>query len=158
MDYGRPSSLVLIGRKECVDFPDWGLTRIRAKIDTGAYSSALDIPQYEIVEKPRDATLETTADHWVRFVLSWRPKQSQELRIVEVPLLRTVRVTNPGGRQEFRPVVETTLLLGNHARSIRMTLTCRAGMRHRVLLGRQALTGFAIDVSQKYLLTPRTTE
>ena len=45
-----PSGLLLIGRREHVDFPEWGLAHVRAKIDTGAYSSVLDVAGHELFE------------------------------------------------------------------------------------------------------------
>ena len=54
---------------------------------------------------------------------------------------------------ERRPVVETLLRLGPVEKRIRVTLTNRAPLRHRMILGREALNGtFVVDVSRKYLL------
>jgi hypothetical protein len=134
----------LIGRKEYVAFPDWNLRRLRAKIDTGAYSSALDADGYDIVESPAGPVAR------IRLVLSRR--QKQRVRIVEAPVLRFTRVTCSSGVCEQRPVVAARIRLGPVEKTIRLTLTNRATLRHRMLLGREALNGtFLVDVSQRYV-------
>ncbi len=53
---------------------------------------------------------------------------------------------------EQRPLIETDIVLGPVRKRIRLTVTSRAGMLFRVILGRQALAGdFLVDVSKKYL-------
>ena len=44
---------LLIGWKEYVAFPEWDLRRVRAKIDTGACTSALDVAGYELEAERR---------------------------------------------------------------------------------------------------------
>ena len=133
-----------VGRKEYVLFPEWDL-RLRAKVDTGAFSSALDAAAYELFE--RDGV--TIA----RIRLVPNRKRSQRFHVVETPVLRFTRVTCTSGACEQRPVVSALLRLGAVEKHIRLTLTNRAGLRHRMLLGREALRGtFLVDVSQKYLL------
>ena len=76
---------------------------------------------------------------------------------VRTPVLRTTVVRHPGGQCEERPVVEALVRLGPVEKRIRLTVTNRAHMRCRMILGRQALAGsFLIDVSRKYLVqTPK---
>jgi hypothetical protein len=72
---------------------------------------------------------------------------------VETPVVCMTVVRNTGGMREHRPVVEALVRLGPVLRRIRLTIACRAGMRYRMILGREALAGaFVVDVSQKYLL------
>jgi ribosomal protein S6--L-glutamate ligase len=64
-----------------------------------------------------------------------------------------VVVRNSIGMRQRRPLIETQIRLGSLDRRIRLTLTNRASMRFRMILGREALAGsFIVDVSQKYLL------
>jgi hypothetical protein len=134
----------LIGRKEYVAFPEWNLRRLRAKIDTGAYSSALDTDGYELMEGP-DGTVAR-----IRLVLSRR--HPERVRLVEAPVLRFTRVTCSSGVCQQRPVVAALIRLGPIEKRIRLTLTNRATLRHRMLLGREALNGtFVVDVSCRYL-------
>jgi hypothetical protein len=138
------SPLPLIGRREHVDFPEWGLRRVRAKVDTGAYTSTLGVAGYELIESPEGLRAQ------VRLA---PPRKTGLVREVELPVLRTTTVRNSGGGDERRPVVEATVRLGTVERRIQLTLTRRAGMRCLMLLGRRALTGaFLVDVSRKDLL------
>jgi hypothetical protein len=135
---------VLIGWKEYVALPEWGIRRLKAKIDTGARTSAVDAESYEVRDTPagRTAVLRLRLNH----------RHPQRVVVVEAPVLRMVEVCNSSGRRESRPLVETTLSLGLVRRRVLLTVACRAGMRFRLILGRKALEGaFVVDVSRKYL-------
>lgn len=142
---GNLPSRLLIGRRERISFPEWGLSRIRAKVDTGAYSSALDARGCELLERDGQTIVR------LRLVVQRRPSEREQ--VVEAPLVALVRVRSSSGKAEKRPLIEPTVRLGPITRRIRMTVTSRAAMRSRMLLGRQALAGlFLVDVSAKYLL------
>jgi hypothetical protein len=137
---------LLIGWKERLDFPAWGIRRVKAKVDTGARTSALDALSYELYHA-EDGGL------WVRLRLTLLRKHRGEPRVVEVPVLRMVVVRNSGGQQEERPLIEAEVVLGPVRKRVLLTVTNRAAMRFRVILGRLALAGdFVVDVSRKYLL------
>jgi hypothetical protein len=134
-----------VGWKEYVDFVEWGVRRVKAKIDTGARTSALDVASYELSEDGPGLTAV------LRLPLSRR--HPERLTVVRVPVLGMVVVSNSSGGRELRPLIETTIRLGRVEKRIRLTVTNRAGMRFRMILGRKALEGdFLVDVSQKYLL------
>src|SRR5271170_301148 len=107
----------LIGRNESVAFPEWNLRRLRAKIDTGAFSSALDTDGYEIVDTPGGPIAR------IRLVLSRR--HAERVRLVEAPVLRFTRVTCSSGVCEQRPVIAALIRLGPIEKRIRLTLTNR---------------------------------
>jgi len=137
--------LLLIGWKERLDFPDWGLKRVRVKIDTGACTSALGASGYELVKVDGLLT--------VRLRLALNRRRPEKTVVVEAPVLRMVHVTNTGGGREERPMIETTIRLGPVRKRIRLTITSRAAMRFPMLLGREALAGsFVVDVSRKDVL------
>jgi hypothetical protein len=135
---------VVIGRREYLSFVEWPVRRIRVKIDTGAFTSALGVAGYELTKAkvPR-----------VRLSLSLSRKHPDRIVEVETPVVRMTVVRNSGGALEQRPVIEAVVRLGNVEKKIQLTLTRRSGMRCRMLLGRQALAGdFVVDVARKYVL------
>jgi hypothetical protein len=139
----------LIGWKEYLDFPEWGLRRIKAKIDTGARTSALDVAGYELREEDGRGLV-------ARLQLTLHPKEPGRLTVVEAPVQGMVVVRNSSGLGEERPLIEATVRLGPVTKRVRLTVTNRAGMRFRMILGRKALEGdFVVDVSKKYLLRRR---
>ena len=85
--------------------------------------------------------------------LDLRRRGAGRLKEVETPVVCMTAVRNTSGICEHRPVVEALVRLGPLLRRIRLTIASRAGMRYRMILGREALAGaFVVDVSQKYLL------
>jgi hypothetical protein len=137
---------LLIGWKERLDFPEWGLRRVRVKVDTGACTSALGASRCELLDAPGGGRV-------ARLHLALNRRRPDRLAVVETPVLRTVWVSNSGGVREERPVVEAEVRLGPVRKRIRLTVTRREGMRFPMLLGREALAGcFLVDVSRKYLL------
>lgn len=132
---------VVIGWTEYVGLPDWGIDRIRAKVDTGARSSALHVENIE--ELPRGQ---------VKFdVVLHRAHRDRRVHI-RAPIKRRSRVRSSSGHQEHRYFVETTLRLGPVEKRIELSLVDRQKMIHRMLLGRSALSGpFLIDVDHRML-------
>jgi hypothetical protein len=138
----------VIGWKEYVALPEWGIRRLKAKMDTGARTSAIDAANYELRQTPAGLRV------FMRLLLSHRHPERQTL--VEAPVLEMLDIRNSGGSCESRPVVETTLRLGPVSKRVRLTVARRAGMCFRLILGRKALEGdFVVDVSRKYLCKNR---
>lgn len=136
-----------IGWKEYLDLPDMGIFRLKAKVDTGARTSALHVDSLTVVETLPDGTeiaeLEIGVDRR-------RPERRVATRVA---LLGRLRVKDSGGHPELRPYIETELALGPVRKRIRLTLTDRSGMLFRMILARKALEGdFVVDTSRKYLL------
>jgi hypothetical protein len=139
---------LVIGWKEYVSFPEWGVRRVKAKVDTGARTSVLDVAGYDLFETPAGLVAE------LRLRLCRR--DPERVAVVRAPVLRMVVVRNSGGVPERRPLVEAAVKVGPVTRRIPLTVTCRRGMCFRMLLGRKALEGaFVVDVSRKYLLRGR---
>jgi hypothetical protein len=138
---------VVVGWKEYMAFPDWHLSHVRAKVDTGACTSALGVVSYrlETVSSPGDV---------VFLKLDLFPHRPERIREVRVPVVAQVMVKNTSGQAEQRPVILARIQLGPIDKLIRMTVANRAGMRYSILLGREALAGhFVVDVTQKYRLS-----
>ena len=109
-------------------------------------TSVLDVESYDLHEEPGRGVVAE-----LRLALDRRHPRC--LTVVTVPVQRLVVVSNSGGNREQRPLIETTLQLGPVRKRITLTVTNRAGMRFRMLLGRKALEGdFLVDVHQKYVL------
>jgi hypothetical protein len=139
-----PAEALLIGWKEYLDFPEWGLHHVRVKIDTGAWNSALDVASYDV---------EPGAQGFVARLRIIQHRRPQRFLEVQTPVLRMTVVRNPCGQRESRPVLEALVRLGPVTRRIQLTVTNRSHMRHRMILGRQALAGaFVVDASRRYLL------
>lgn len=143
-------SALRIGWKEYLDLPELGIFRLKAKMDTGARTSALHVDSLNVVETLADGTeiaeVEIGLDRR-------RPGRRVTARVA---LLGRLRVKDSGGHPELRPYLETEIILGPVRKRIRLTLTNRSGMLFRMILARKALEGdFVVDTSRKYLLRPR---
>lgn len=121
----------VLGWREWVSLPELGITWIKAKVDTGARTSALHAFELEPFQR--------AGKDWVRF--SVHPLQGENDTVIqcESPVLERRDVTDSGGHLENRPVIETELLLGSFSKRIELTLTDRDTMRFKMLLGRTAM-------------------
>jgi ribosomal protein S6--L-glutamate ligase len=119
------------GWEEWVSLPDLGLPAIKAKVDTGARTSALhahDIETFGSAAKPK-----------VRFNVHPIPGREDISITCSAPLIDRREVTSSNGESEQRLVIASTLEVGGQSWPIEITLTNRAGLTSRMLLGRQAL-------------------
>lgn len=129
---------VSIGWSEWCELPELGLPAIKAKIDTGAKTSALHALNIQEFYREKE--------RWVQFYVF--PLQGKkELKILcQSPVLDRRHIMNSGGYQELRYVISTHLMLGNVSRKIELTLTNREPLSFRMLLGREAMKGdFLVD-------------
>ncbi|MDO3385268.1 RimK/LysX family protein [Gilvimarinus sp. SDUM040013] len=133
-----------IGWREWVLLPDLTATPIKAKVDTGAKTSA--IHAFFVEEVIRDNT------SWVRFGLHPKQKALDPECICEAKVLDKRTVTDSGGHKEDRFVIETAVNLGGHTVLTEMTLTNRETMLFRMLLGRNTMAGrFIVDPEASFL-------
>jgi hypothetical protein len=142
--------LPVLGWKEHVELPDWGL-RLRGKLDTGARSSALHVTSLEEVGV-HDA--EGHLMPVVRFDVVLGRRDAPRHHEIEAPVVGHKVVRDTGARAERRPVVRTRVVCGPLDTHADITLTDRSGMIFRMLLGRLTLEGHCVvDPAHGYLVT-----
>lgn len=131
-----------IGWKEWCALPDLNIKEIKAKIDTGACTSALHA---EII-----SVSEYQGEHFIRFKVylgsGYAPK------ICKALLVANRFVMSSNGQKEKRYVIKTTVTVGKISFLTEITLTDRSPLRFRMLLGRLALRkNFLIDPAKSHL-------
>ncbi|MGY8779854.1 MAG: ATP-dependent zinc protease family protein [Longimicrobiales bacterium] len=137
------STTTTLGWREWAQLPGLGVRSVKAKLDTGARTSALHA--FDLREFVRDGV------EMVRFEI--HPLQRSRATTVRAEAVvvdhRTVR--NSGGQAEMRPVISAALRIGRDEWPIEITLTRRDEMGFRMLLGRQALRDrIVIDPGRSY--------
>jgi len=132
----------IIGVAEYVDFPDWGVKSLRARIDTGARTSALHVENVRLLAGSR-----------VRFDVRLRRDDPSARVTVETKVSRKTPVRSSTGETEARLFVKAHVRLGGREQLIEVGLVDRRHMLYRMLLGRSALERhFLVDVSRRYAL------
>ncbi|MEO6226288.1 MAG: RimK/LysX family protein [Thermomonas sp.] len=130
------------GWREWVALPMLQLPRVRAKLDTGARSSALHVErQWRFTE---------AGAPWIGFVV--RPSMRGKLVEASAEVIDERSVTDSGGHRTLRAFVRTQLRLAGVERDIELNLADRCGMRFPLLLGRTALSlAFVVDPAASFL-------
>lgn len=123
----------ICGAEEWCKFPQLSVPAIKARVDSGAKTSAihaLNIHQFQ-----RDGVA------WVRFDVC--PLQDNRKTVVhcEAPIFDRRNVKSSSGTSEKRYVIKTSLAIGDQSWDIELTLTNRDAMGYRMLLGREAMSG-----------------
>ncbi|WP_336977741.1 ATP-dependent zinc protease [Altererythrobacter fulvus] len=141
------TSIPVLGWREAVGLPEFGLSGIPAKIDTGARTSALHATHIEMVER------EGVAHARFRIDLG----HGHETALCEACHVSRRKITSSNGLSEERLVVTTRLELGGELFDAEFSLTDRSDMVHPVLIGRTALRKrFLVDPARTFLKSQRS--
>ncbi len=134
-----------IGWREWVSLPDLGLKLIKAKVDTGARTSALHAFKLEPFTE--------RGIKKIRFCIHPFQRRTDKEHVCVAEIVDHRIVVDSGGHEESRYVVKTKLRMGSDEWPVEVTLTDRDTLRFRMLLGRQAIKGrFVINPGSSYLL------
>lgn len=129
----------IAGWREWVSLPECSIKRIKAKLDTGARTSALHASKITPFTKDGAA--------YVRFVVHPIQRKNRPSATCVALVIDHRRITDSGGRAEERYVIRTTLVIGQSQWPVELSLTNRDQMGFRMLIGRQALR-------RRYLVDP----
>lgn len=134
----------LIGRQDIIDLPSFGLENIEAKVDTGAYTSAINCSRVKVntVNGLRELT----------FYLSGSKIHEKKARRFKTSDFRRKKIKSSNGQMEERYVIKTVAIIYGKKLKMEFSLSDRSKMKFPILLGRKMLTGrFIVDVSKKNL-------
>jgi len=146
-----PQNKIILGSEEWCSFPELGIPAIKARVDSGAKTSALHAINI--------APFINEGENWVKFDIN--PIQNNLKTVIhcEAKLIDKRIVKSSSGFREQRYVIQTNLKIGSDSWEIEMTLTNRDSMGFRMLLGREAMSGrILVDPEQKYLLGQTSSE
>ncbi len=125
------SESYMLGWEEWLALPELGLPAIKAKVDTGAKTSALhaySIETFGPADRPK-----------VRFAVHPVPGRDDVSVICTADVVDRRDVTSSNGESESRYVIRTPVTIGARTWPIEITLANRESMTYRMLLGRSAI-------------------
>ncbi len=141
-------NLLLVGWREWVKLDSLGLEAVKAKVDTGARTSALhafDVQPFDENGVKR-----------VRFKIHPKQRNTEIVATCAADVVDQRTVADSGGHRENRWVIKTPVTIGAFSWPIEITLTSRDDMRFRMLLGRTAMQNrLLVDPSRSYVLGKR---
>jgi len=135
-----------LGWEEWVSLPDLSLPAIKAKVDTGARTSAL----HAVAIEP----FGTEKNPQVRFIMHPNPSDPTVEVVCSAKIVDRRSVTSSNGTQELRYVIRSPITIGAQVWNIDISLTNRETMGYRMLLGRSALRKHTSVVPAASFLQP----
>lgn len=142
---------VIVGSEEWCSFPSLGIPTLKARVDSGAKTSALHAVNIVPFEKD--------GEKWLKFDVNPLQHNGKTIKHCEAKMVDKRIVKSSSGSRESRYVISTILDLGGNQWEVEVTLTNRDSMGYRMLLGREAMSGrVLVDPEQHFLLGQPTTE
>jgi len=136
---------VIVGSEEWCSLPSIGIPTIKARVDSGAKTSALHAINIKTYTKDNQ--------EWVKFDVNPIQNNAKALIHCDAKLIDQRIVKSSSGFREKRYVIQTQVSLGGKTWEIEVTLTNRDSMGYRMLLGREAMSGrVMVDPEQKFVL------
>jgi len=137
--------LKIIGSVERCALKELGISKIDARIDTGAKTSSLQATNIMVFKKKNKK--------WVRFEVNYILDDNPVSTKCETPVLTRRRVKTSNEISEKRIMIKTPMTIGDITYEIELNLANRESMEYQMLLGREALNGrFLINPSESFLL------
>lgn len=136
----------VVGWREWVCLPQLGITEIKAKIDTGARTSALHAFSLQPFTE--------NGKNKLRFSIHPLQHNNEHVITCVADVIDKRIVTDSGGHEEERFVIETVITIAGQTWPIEITLTERENMLFRMLLGRRALRKrFIVNPARSFVTT-----
>lgn len=138
---------IKIGRSDIISLPQLGIENIKAKVDTGAYTSSIRCTYVKEVNDGKEIEFKLlTKENY--------PQYSDTL--FTSSNFKYKKVKNTSGIAEYRYLIKTNIKIGSHSFPCEFTLSERKGLKFPVLLGRKFLNGnFIVDTSKKNILNKK---
>ncbi len=135
-----------IGRTDKVDLPELGLIEVQAKIDTGAYTSAIHCSKIHIDTNKEGKEL------LVYTISGNRLGKGMRARKFKTDTFKLKKIRSSNGQVQQRYVIKTKLKLFNKVFNTEFSLSDRSHMKNPILLGRKLLNSrFVVDVAEEDL-------
>jgi hypothetical protein len=135
------NKIKLIGRREYVDFPELSIFKVEAKIDTGAYTSALHCKDIHVKHINGKDVL------YFKLLDETHPEYNEREHCFEHFIQKNIKSSS--GETELRYIIKTLLVIGHKRIRTAVSLTDRGNMRYPILIGRKMIKNkFIIDVAQ----------
>jgi len=142
---------LIVGSEEWCSFSTLNIPAIKARVDSGAKTSALHAVNIHPFEKE--------GEKWVKFDVNPLQNNGKTIIHCEAKVVDKRIVKSSSGSRESRYVIRTVLGFGETAWDIELTLTNRDSMGYRMLLGREAMGGrILVDPEKHFLLGQPTVE
>lgn len=116
-----------VGRSEKVSFPNLGIEKTDAKVDTGAYGNALHVDEILIKDDKLYFSIEGVEYVYDKY--------------------KTIVVRSSFGKKQKRFSIITKMILGGKSYKVYISLTNRKKMKYPMLIGRRFLNKFKYMVN-----------